>query len=80
MSGLVRRLIIGGSVVMFVLAWLGVAVVHVTTDSTAVFVVAVTIAALATEALFWILAIFGGWAVFANRKKLWNRVFGQQAG
>lgn len=77
MSGLIRRLIIGGSVVMFVFAWLGVAVVHVSMDSTTAFVVAVTIAALATEALFWILAIIGGWAVFANRQKLWNRFFGQ---
>ncbi len=77
MSGLIRRLIIGGGIVMFVLAWLGVAMVHISTDNTAAFIAAVTIAALATEALFWILAIIGGWAVFANRKKLWNRFFGQ---
>lgn len=74
MSGLIRRLIIGGGVVMFAFAWLGVAVVHVSMDSTATFVIAVTIAALATEALFWILAIVGGWAVFANRRKFWQKL------
>ena len=74
MASLTKRLILGGSIVLFTLAWLGVLTVFVSTDSLAAFTVAVTIAALATEALIWVLAILGGWTIFSNRKKIWRRV------
>lgn len=77
MPGFIRKALLVLAFAAFGAAWAGVIVTYFIADSTAAFVVAVTFAALATEALFWTLAIIGGWAVFANRKKLWNRFFGQ---
>jgi hypothetical protein len=77
MTGFIRKAALVLAFAAFGAAWASVIVTYFVTDSTTAFVIAVTIAALATEALFWILAIIGGWAVFANRKKLWNRFFGQ---
>lgn len=79
MPGHIRKVVLVLAFATFGAAWTGVIVTYFVSDSTTAFVVAVTIAALATEALFWILAIIGGWAVFANRQKLWNRFFGQMS-
>lgn len=79
MTAILRKLVLGLAGVAFLAAWVGVVITYLSTDSIAAFTIAVTIAALATEALFWSLAVIGGWTVFANRKRLWRRLTGQTA-
>ena len=55
-------------------AWLSIPAAHFLTDSRALFIAAVTAAALTTEAFFWIAALIGGWTVFENRRKIWRRM------
>ncbi|MEE2525441.1 hypothetical protein V0U79_03610 [Hyphobacterium sp. HN65] len=76
MTKLIRQLGLAMSVLFFVAAWAGVIITYFSTDSIAAFTVAVTVAALATEILVWALAIIGGWTLFANRRKLWDRLTG----
>jgi ABC-type maltose transport system permease subunit len=72
-----RKLIITLALLAFIATWVGVVITHMSTDSVTAFTIAVTIAALATEALFWVAAVIGGWTIFANRKALWNRLTGR---
>lgn len=37
----------------------------------------VTVSAIATEILFWVGAFTLGWSVFANRRRLWQRIRGR---
>ncbi|WP_420431044.1 hypothetical protein [Hyphobacterium sp.] len=78
MTKLIRQAALFLAILAFTGAWIGVVVTYFSTDSIAAFTVAVTIAALATEALIWALAIVGGWTLFANRQRLWNRIAGQK--
>jgi ABC-type maltose transport system permease subunit len=77
MGSTARKLIIAIALFAFIAAWVGVVITYMSTDSVASFTIAVTIAALATEALFWVAAVIGGWTIFANRKALWKRLTGQ---
>ncbi len=74
-----RRTIIAVAFGLFVLAWVGVGAAKVLSDSLAVFTAAVTAAAFATEGLIWVLAIVGGWAIFARRRNFWRRITGGQS-
>ncbi|WP_300544493.1 hypothetical protein [Maricaulis sp.] len=77
MGTTLRKLMISLAVAAFAGAWMGVAITWLSTEGIGAFTVAVTIAALATEVLIWVLAIAGGWTVFANRKRLWSRLTGR---
>lgn len=74
-----RRTIMTLAFLIFVLAWVGVVAAKFLTDSLAVFTAAVTAAAFATEGLIWVLAIIGGWAIFARRRHFWKRMSGDQS-
>lgn len=76
MNPLIRRSLLVMMAFAVTAAWAGVVVTYLTTESVAAFTIALTIAAIATEVLVWLLAIIGGWSLFANRKRLWNRFFG----
>lgn len=77
MGKTLRKFILGLAVLACLGAWAGVAVAYLNDASVAQFAVAVTIAALATEALIWALAFITGWTVFANRKAVWARLTGK---
>ncbi|WP_421792686.1 hypothetical protein [Hyphobacterium sp.] len=79
MTSFIRKLVLVLAGLATVGAWAGVVITYMSTDSIAAFTVAVTIAAIATEVLFWSLAVIGGWTAFANRKRLWRRLTGQAA-
>ncbi|MDJ0654511.1 MAG: hypothetical protein QNJ40_10180 [Xanthomonadales bacterium] len=55
-------------------AWLSVPAAYFLSDSRAVFIAAVTAAAITTEVLIWIGALVGGWTVFEKRRKIWRRL------
>jgi hypothetical protein len=74
----IRKLLLSLSILAFVGAWTGVAIVYAGDYSVTAFTIAVTIAAFATEALIWALAFIAGWSVFANRKAVWARFFGRK--
>lgn len=74
-----RRCIMGLAFLVFVLAWAGVVFAKLFSDSIAVFTAAVTAAAFATEGLIWVLAIIGGWAMFASRRNIWRKMRGGQS-
>lgn len=76
MTGTIRKGVLVLAILAFAAGWTGVVFTYFATDSIAAFTVAVTVAALATEGLVWALAIVGGWTLFANRQRLWNRLFG----
>jgi ABC-type maltose transport system permease subunit len=76
MTPLIRKIVLLAAVLAFGAAWTGVVIAYFLTDSIAVFTVAVTFAALASEALIWALAIIGGWTLFANRRRFWKRLTG----
>ncbi|WP_421785586.1 hypothetical protein [Hyphobacterium sp.] len=78
MTKLIRKAALVVAFLAFGGAWTGVVITYFSTDSIVAFTIAVTIAALATEVLVWALAIIGGWTLFANRQRLWNRITGQQ--
>lgn len=59
------------------IAWAGAAAAFLTETGTGVFTAAVVIAALATEAAFWLGAVLLGWKVFESRKRLWSRLGGR---
>ncbi|WP_339741522.1 hypothetical protein [uncultured Maricaulis sp.] len=73
-----RKIVIGIALLFVIGAWAGVVIAKLTTDSLAVFTLAVTAAALATEALIWVAAILGGWSIFANRRAIWDRLRGRK--
>lgn len=80
MTKFIRQLGLAMAILFFAAAWAGVVLTYFSTDSIAAFTIAVTVAALATEALLWALAIIGGWTLFANRRKLWQKLTGGTAG
>ncbi|SDM86077.1 hypothetical protein [Maricaulis salignorans] len=79
MGPVLRKFTIGIALVCFIGAWAGVVIAKLTTDSLAIFTLAVTAAALATEALIWVAAILGGWSIFANRRAIWDRMRGRKS-
>ena len=79
MGKFIRKLVLTLVVLAFLAAWAGVVVTYFTTDGIAAFTVAVTIAAIATEALFWIGAVVGGWTLLASRRAFFARLAGKKA-
>lgn len=79
MTRLIRKAVLVLAAIVFAGAWAGVVVTYVSTDSITAFTIAVTIAALATEGLVWALALIGGWTLFANRRKFWQKLTGGAA-
>jgi len=74
-----RRGMMGLAFLVFVLAWAGVVAAKLFSESLAVLTAAVTAAAFATEGLIWVLAIIGGWAMFASRRNIWRKMRGGQS-
>jgi len=74
-----RKLILGLAVLAFVSAWISAVATFIATDDVAPITISVTLAAFATEALIWALAILAGWSVFANRKTLFARLTGRKS-
>jgi hypothetical protein len=79
MTKLIRQLGLAMAILFFAAAWAGVIITYFSTDSITAFTIAVTAAALATESLIWALAIIGGWTLFANRRKFWQKLTGRPA-
>ena len=79
MGPVIRRFALIAFFLVLLTAWAGAAAAYFLSDSVAVFTIALTIAALATEAFIWCLALIGGWSIFANRKRLWRRLTGRGA-
>lgn len=73
-----RKLILGLVILICAGAWINLAVTFTSTDDLAARTIAATIAALATEALIWALAMIAGWSIFANRKAFWARITGKR--
>lgn len=73
-----RKLILSLAVLVCAAAWIGVVVTFMSTDDVTVITIAVTVAALASEALIWALALIAGWSIFANRKAFLARLFGRR--
>jgi len=67
-----RRLIVGAGCAFFVAAWAACLVGYFYGVDTAQWVVLVTIAAVATEALVWCAAAALGITVFQARKNIWQ--------
>ncbi|MBR9824227.1 MAG: hypothetical protein GYB36_00300 [Alphaproteobacteria bacterium] len=74
----IRKLVLSLVVLICVGAWINVVVTVTSTDDLAARTIAATIAALATEALIWALAMIAGWSIFANRKAFWARLTGKR--
>ena len=73
-----RRLGLLLAVLVCLAAWGGVLAAYLADVGVAGFTIALTIAAFATEALIWALAILGGWTVFANRRAFLARLTGRK--
>jgi hypothetical protein len=77
MKKTIRRLVLALAGLVCLAAWGGVAWAYFAGVGVAGFTLAVTIAAVATEAFIWALALVAGWSIFANRKKLWAKITGR---
>ncbi|GJL90947.1 hypothetical protein [Hyphococcus sp.] len=76
---LFRKAIITLAFIVCLAAWGGFVAAKLLSDSLAVVTAALTVAAFATEGLIWVLAIVGGWALFANRLTAWRKMRGGSA-
>jgi len=76
----VRLLAFAAVCSLCVAAWLAVAAAWAFFEPTvAAWTVLVTIAAIATEAVFWVGGVLLGWTAFANRARIWRAVTGRGA-
>lgn len=69
-----KKVILFAAIVFFVASWIGVGFGLVLEVEKTIFIILVSVAAVATEALFWAVAIVFGISVYESRKKIWNWV------
>lgn len=75
LSGKLRILALAIGAAAVLAAWAGVGAAYFLDAPRAVFVVAVVIAAFATEGMIWLSALVLGWTAFTKRHWLMGRIF-----